>query len=148
MNALELMTTNPTVVNVDDTISHAARLMRTLDVGMLPVVDDATHRRLRGVLTDRDIVIRCLAEDHLVDCQVRDHMTRDPLVTIGIDASLGEIARLMERYKVRRLPVLDRNDGVVGIVTQADLARQVGPDDPKLVEEVLERISTPGPLMV
>lgn len=146
MNALSLMTPDPTVVAADDTISHAARLMKTLDVGMLPVVDDAKHRRLVGVLTDRDIVVRCLAEGHLIDCQVQDHMTSDPLVTATIDTELREIANRMERYQVRRLPVVSKNKSVLGIITQADLARQVGPDDPRLVEEVLQRISTPGQL--
>jgi CBS domain-containing protein len=118
MNALTLMTPDPTVVARDETISRAARLMKTLDVGMLPVVDDAEHRRLVGVLTDRDIVVRCLAEGHRTDCQVR------------------------------RLPVVNKQMKVLGIVTQADLARQAGPDHPELIEEVLEKISTPGQLTV
>ncbi|TFG43771.1 MAG: CBS domain-containing protein [Gemmatimonadales bacterium] len=147
MNALELMTPDPTVVAADDTISHAARLMRTMDVGMLPVVDDSEHLRIVGVLTDRDIVVRCLAEGHRIDCKVRDHMTTDPLVTVGVFTALRDIANQMERYKVRRLPVVNREMTVHGIVTQADLARQVGPDDPELIEEVLEKISTPGQLL-
>jgi CBS-domain-containing membrane protein len=146
MNARALMTPEPTVVAADESISRAARLMRTMDVGMLPVVDDSTQRRLVGVLTDRDIVVRCLAEGHLVDCRVRDHMTGEPMVTIGPDTALRDIANLMERYQVRRLPVVGAARRVVGIVTQADLARRVGPENPQLVEEVLERISTPGAL--
>lgn len=148
MNALELMTPDPTVVMANETISRAARLMKTLDVGMLPVVDDAGHQRLAGVLTDRDIVVRCLAEGHRIDCRVRDHMTTDPLVTLSIDTELREIAHRMERYQVRRLPVVNTQMKVLGIVTQADLARHVGPDHPELIEEVLEKISTPGQLTV
>ena len=146
MNARALMTPEPTVVAADESIARAARLMRTMDVGMLPVVDDPSHRRLVGVLTDRDIVVRCLAEGHLVDCRVRDHMTGEPLVTVGPDTELRDIANRMERYQVRRLPVVGAARRVVGIVTQADLARRVGPRNPELVEEVLERISTPGAL--
>jgi CBS domain-containing protein len=148
MNALTLMTPDPTVVAKDETISRAARLMKTLDVGMLPVVDDAEHRRLVGVLTDRDIVVRCLAEGHRIDCRIRDHMTADPLVTVHIDTELREIADRMERYQVRRLPVVNKQMKVLGIVTQADLARQAGPGHPELIEEVLEKISTPGQLTV
>lgn len=148
MNALTLMTPDPTVVGRDETISHAAHLMKTLDVGMLPVVDNTEHRRLVGVLTDRDIVVRCLAEGHRIDCRVRDHMTADPLVTVHIDTGLREIADRMERYQVRRLPVVNKQMKVLGIVTQADLARHAGPDHPELIEEVLEKISTPGQLTV
>ncbi len=147
MNAQSLMTQQPTVVFAGDSVSHAARLMRRLDVGMLPVVDDATHRRLVGVLTDRDIVIRCLAEGHLTDCIVRDHMTSAPIATVAPGATVREIADRMEQSQVRRLPVVDAAGQVVGVVTQADLARRVGPENPWLVEEVLERISTPGALV-
>jgi len=148
MNAQTLMTPQPSVVSANDTITSAARLMRTLGVGMLPVVDDTHHRHLTGVLTDRDIVVRCLAEGHGFECRVEDHMTRDPLITVRVDSDVHQIADRMEQYQVRRLPVVDARQRVVGIVTQADLARRVGPGDPELVEEVLERISTPGPLMV
>jgi CBS domain-containing protein len=148
MNALEIMTPDPTVATAEMPISHAARLMQTLGVGMLPVVDDEEHRRLLGVLTDRDIVVRCLAEGHRIDCRVRDHMTSDPLVTLSIDTELREIANRMEQYQVRRLPVVNKQMKVLGIVTQADLARHVGPDNPELIEEVLAKISTPGQLTV
>lgn len=144
MNARTLMTPEPSVISVNDTITSAARLMRTLRVGMLPVVDDTHHRHLLGVLTDRDIVVRCVAEGHRLDCRVEDHMTRDALLTVYADADLRLIADRMEQHQVRRLPVIDSRQRVIGIVTQADLARRVGPEDPELVEEVLERISNPN----
>jgi CBS domain-containing protein len=144
MNARTLMTPEPSVVSVNDTITSAARLMRTLRVGMLPVVDDTHHRHLLGVLTDRDIVVRCVAEGHRLDCLVEDHMTRDALMTVHADSDLRLIADRMEQHQVRRLPVVDSRQRVIGIVTQADLARRVGPEDPELVEEVLERISSPN----
>jgi len=148
MNARALMTPEPSVISANDSITSAARLMRALRVGMLPVVDDTHHRHLVGVLTDRDIVVRCLAEGHRTDCLVEDHMTRGALVTIHIDSDVRLIADRMEQYQVRRLPVVDARQRVVGIVTQADLARRVGPEDPELVEEVLERISIPEPSTV
>lgn len=144
MNARALMTPEPSVISVNDTITSAARLMRTLRVGMLPVVDDTHHRHLLGVVTDRDIVVRCVAEGHHLDCRVEDHMTRDPLLTVYADSDLRLIADRMEQHQVRRLPVIDSRRRVIGIVTQADLARRVGPEDPELVEEVLERISNPN----
>jgi CBS domain-containing protein len=144
MYARNLMTPEPSVISVNDTITSAARLMRTLRVGMLPVVDDTHHRHLLGVLTDRDIVVRCVAEGHRLDCRVEDHMTREGLLTVLADSDLRLIADRMEQHQVRRLPVVDARQRVIGIVTQADLARRVGPEDPELVEEVLERISNPN----
>lgn len=147
MRARDLMTSTPTVITADDSIPRSAEVMRNLDVGMLPVVDDLTHRRLIGVITDRDIVVRCLADKGKEECQVRDHMSTSPLVFVGASASLDEITLQMERYQVRRIPVVDADLRVIGIVTQADLARRVGPQHPEIVEEVIERISTPGALV-
>ncbi len=147
MNAKTLMTSNPTVITPDDSIPRAAELMRNLDVGMLPVVDDLQTRRLVGVITDRDIVVRCLADHGTAQCQVRDHMSSHPLVVVHEDTTVDEIGQKMEEYQVRRLPVVKPDLRVVGVVTQGDLARRVGPDDPKLIEEIVERISTPGALM-
>ena len=147
MRARDLMTSTPTVITPDDSIPRSAEVMRNLDVGMLPVVDDLTHRRLIGVITDRDIVVRCLADKGKEECQVRDHMSTSPLVFVGASASLEEITLLMERYQVRRVPVVDADLRVIGIVTQADLARRVGRQHPEIIEEVIERISTPGALV-
>lgn len=71
-------------------------------------------------------------------------MTREGLLTVLADSDLRLIADRMEQHQVRRLPVVDARHRVIGIVTQADLARRVGPEDPELVEEVLERISNPN----
>ncbi len=147
MRARDLMTPMPTVITADDSIPKTAEVMRNLDVGMLPVVDDLNHRHLIGVITDRDIVVRCLADQGMVECHVRNHMTTEPLVYVRETAELVDIVAKMERYQVRRLPVVDADLRVVGIVTQADLARHVGPQDPALIEEVIERISSPGVLV-
>ena len=147
MRARDLMTSTPTVITPDDSIPRSAEVMRNLDVGMLPVVDDLTHRRLIGVITDRDIVVRCLADRGKEECQVRDHMSTSPLVFVGASASLEEITLLMERYQVRRVPVVGADLRVIGIVTQADLARRVGRQHPEIIEEVIERIWTPGALV-
>lgn len=147
MKAEDLMTPTPTVITADESISKTAGVMRNLDVGMLPVVDDLTSRKLIGVITDRDIVVRCLAEQGLTECLVRSHMSTSPLVYVHESTPLEEIAGKMERFQVRRLPVVDARMRVVGIVTQADLATHVGTQNPVLVQEVLEKISTPGALI-
>lgn len=147
MQAKDLMTPTPTVITADESIPKTAEVMRNLDVGMLPVVDDLDNRKLIGVITDRDIVIRCLADQSLIECQVRNHMTASPLVYVNETTPLQEIVAKMERFQVRRLPVVDARMRVVGIVTQADLATRVGHQNPALVEEVLAKISTPGALV-
>ena len=145
MDAKGLMTSNPTVVRRTETIGRAASLMGSADVGMLPVIDEVDAGRLVGVLTDRDIVVRCTAKDHdSKTCRVENHMTSERLATVQPNADLDEVAHKMEVTQVRRLPVLDANDHVVGVVSQADLARLAGPDNPELVEQLLERISTPA----
>lgn len=146
MRARQLMTSTPAVVTADDSIQKAAEMMRTVDVGMLPVVDDMQHRRLIGVITDRDIVVRCVADRGAGPCQVRHHMTMTPLVFVDDDATAEEIGAQMEQFQVRRIPVVGADMRVIGIVTQADLARLIGPHNPQFIEEVVERISTPGAL--
>jgi CBS domain-containing protein len=147
MLARELMTAAPHVVTIHETATHAARLMAQYDIGMLPVVDDPIHRRLVGVITDRDLVVRCLSQGHLVGCRIEDHLTRDPLVTVRPDDTLETIVTLMERYQVRRVPVVDDAElHVVGVITLGDLVRHVGRSHPALVERVEERIHAAGAL--
>jgi CBS domain-containing protein len=147
MLARDVMTPSPGVIMGENSILQAAEMMRTLGIGMLPVVQDLATRRLIGVITDRDIVVRHVALQHGPSAKVRDTMTHDPLVTVRADTPISEIAERMSRWQVRRLPVLDLDGSVIGIVAQADLATRVGPSDPKLVESVLEGISRPGQLV-
>jgi CBS domain-containing protein len=109
----------------------------------VPVVDDKVHMHLTGVVTDRDLVIRCMAERHFRDCRVGDHMTEAGLDTVSPDAEVAELVRLMERDQVRRVLVTDEGR-LVGIVAQADLALKEGPIEPLVIEEVLERVSAPA----
>jgi CBS domain-containing protein len=147
MLARDIMTVEPTCVTPDDTIAHAAALMRTHDVGILPVVDDRATMRLEGVLTDRDITVRCVAEHHGARCRVRDHMSADHLDTARPDSDMEDVIARMERDQVRRVPVVDERNRLVGIIAQADIATRMGPKAPLKVEELLERISSPAHAM-
>jgi CBS domain-containing protein len=141
MLAREIMTPNPRVVTTDEPLAHAAAIMRDLDVGIVPVVNDRVKLRLEGVITDRDIAVRCVAAQHGTHCRVRDHMTADRLDTVRPDAPLADVIELMERDRVRRIVVVGQDERVVGIIAQADLAVRLGAKEPLKVEEVLERVS-------
>ena len=120
--ARDLMTPDPTCVGENDTLVDAARLMRDLDVGALPICGD--DQRLKGMLTDRDIVIRCLAEGGDPATTTAGSLAEGKPVTIGADDDIRDALTLMQARRVRRLPVIDGHD-LVGIVSQADIAREL-----------------------
>lgn len=143
MKASELMTPIPIAVTSRDTVLYAAELMRNERIGSLPVVRDLAGLELVGIITDRDIAVRCVARGDQGGCEVARHMTAAPLQTVKPDDDVSEVLKKMEAAQVRRIPVVGEKDMLVGIVTQADLARRLGPTDPLRVEEVLERVSEP-----
>lgn len=142
MRTRDIMTENPECVTPDQPVSRAAQLMRDADVGIIPVVDNGTDRRLRGVITDRDIAVRHVAERHSDDCRVSSHMS-EGVATVGPEADVDEVLRVMADQQVRRVPVVE-NDRLVGIVAQADIAVDVGPEEPRKVERTIEKISLPA----
>ena len=145
MKISELMTKNPCTVTPDSLVSEAARLMKEEDVGIVPVVERVggaeTRGRLVGVVTDRDIAVRHVAEGRASDAPVRDVMSGG-VKTAGPDDSVESVMELMGREQVRRIPVVDERGSLVGVVSQADLARKAS--DPAKVEQTVERISQPG----
>lgn len=141
MKAREIMTANPESVTPADCVETAARVMRDADVGIVPVVDDDEHRRLRGVITDRDIAVRCVAEGRTGECSVRDLMS-DDLVTARPDDDVRLVMDRMKAEQLRRIPIVDDNNRLIGIVAQADLALEGATE--RAVGDVVERISQPG----
>jgi CBS domain-containing protein len=118
----EVMADQPRCVTPETPVSEAARLMKSEDVGSLPILEG---ERVTGVVTDRDIVIRAVAEEKDPrGMPVRDIASRD-LVTIDQDQDLSEALKLMASYQVRRIPVVDRDDRLVGVIAQADVAREM-----------------------
>ena len=130
----EAMTANPTTVEPGTTAAEAARIMKSEDVGSLPIVEDS---RLIGVVTDRDLAIRILAEGKGSETSVGEIASKD-VVTIDPQQSLEEAARLMAEHQIRRLPVAEEDGKLVGILAQADIA-QTGHD--ALTGEVVQKIS-------
>ncbi|HUK62599.1 MAG TPA: CBS domain-containing protein, partial [Dongiaceae bacterium] len=106
-------------------------------------VDVPDGTKLLGVITDRDIAVRCVAEGHpAAECLVRLHMTPAPIDTVKPDADLEDVLALMERDQVHRIPVMEKG-ALVGVIAGADIARHCGPRHAKQLEELLEAVSAP-----
>lgn len=141
MKARDIMTSSPSTVTLTDTVARTAEMMRDLSVGCIPVVDDGEVPVLLGLITDRDIAVRCVADSHLASEHVRDFMTRAPLKTVGPDDDVSDVVQKMEEAQVRRIPVVNDDGVLLGIIAQADLATKLGPKEPRTIEELVERIS-------
>jgi len=139
MKASEIMTKNPRVVTPDTSVQEAARLMQSEDTGVLPVVESHGMRRVVGVITDRDIALRVVAEGRST-ATVRDAMSTG-VRTAKQDDDLKDVMKLMASEQVRRVPIVDDRGELVGIVSQADIVLE---GDDKRAEKTIERISQPG----
>lgn len=143
MKAREIMTPDPETVTPEEPISRAAQIMRTYDVGIVPVVSDPDSNNLIGVITDRDIAVRHVADSHMEDCTVGAHMTRDDIETVGETDDTATIMAAMKRREVRRIPVTNKNGKLVGVIAQADIA--VADEIPKdQVADVVKTVSEPA----
>jgi CBS domain-containing protein len=131
----EVMTTDVEVVRPEETLRDAARAMADLDFGSMPVCDG---RKLIGMITDRDITVRAVAEGKSVDTPVGEVMT-DEVVWCYESDSVGEVLSKMGDEQIRRIPVIDDNRNLVGIVALGDLALE----EEEEIEEVLRDISMP-----
>jgi CBS domain-containing protein len=132
----DVMTSNPCSIDADKSVAYAAKMMRDEDVGLAPIVEGD---KLIGMLTDRDIAIRVVAEGRDPgQVKVRDVASKQ-VVTIDPQQDLDEALRIMAKHQVRRLPVVEEDGKLVGVVAQADVARE-GDDKQtgKLVEEISE----------
>jgi CBS domain-containing protein len=138
MNVSDYMTRDVTVVTPNDTLQQAAKIMGQLDCGALPVGE---NDRLVGMITDRDIAIRAVAEGKdPVQTRVRDVMTREVKYCFEDDL-LSDATDMMSELQLRRLPVISREKRLVGILSLGDIARE---DEPRQAGEALQGISRPG----
>ncbi len=132
----DLMTENPCSIDADKSVTYAAKMMRDEDVGLAPIVEGD---KLIGTLTDRDIAIRVVAEGKDPNEVTVREVASTKLVTIDPQQDLDEALRLMAKHQVRRLPVIEEDGKLVGVVAQADVAREG--DDTKtgrVVQEISE----------
>lgn len=132
----EVMSANPCSVDADKPVAYAAQMMKQEDVGLVPIVEGD---RLVGALTDRDIVTRVVAEGKDPQSVTVREVASTDVVTIDPQQDLDEALRLMATNQIRRLPVVEEDGRLVGIVAQADVAREA---DDKQTGELVEEIST------
>ena len=130
----DVMTSNPRSIDAEKSVAYAAKMMREEDVGLAPIVEGD---KLIGMLTDRDIAIRVVAEDRNPEQVKVADVASKQVVTIDPQQDLDEALRIMAKHQVRRLPVVEEDGKLVGVVAQADIARE-GDDmqTGKLVEEI------------
>jgi CBS domain-containing protein len=144
MKANELMTKNPACVTPQTTAQEAASTMDREDVGSLPVVESRESMRLVGIVTDRDLALRILGRGESASSPVSTAMSSGNISCVRPEESLDKVEELMSKQQVRRIPVVDDNNRVVGMIAQADLAREQRAVGRKDFGKVLEEISEPG----
>ena len=145
MKISEIMSKNPRSVSPDTPVSEAAQVMKEEDVGLVPVVERVggaeTRGRLVGVVTDRDIAIRAVAEGRATDAPVSEIMSGG-VKTCGPNDSVESAMELMGREQVRRIPIVDDSGALVGIIAQADIVIEAR--DNRKAERTVEQISQPS----
>ena len=117
----DVMTSDPCTIDAGKSVAYAAEMMRDEDVGLAPIVEGDT---LIGMLTDRDIAIRVVAEGRSPDQVTVREVASKQVVTIDPQQDLNEALRIMAKHQVRRLPVVEEDGRLVGVVAQADVARE------------------------
>ena len=138
----EVMTPDPVTCEPNDPIQKAARIMKQHDVGSVPVVDSQASKRLAGIVTDRDIVVKVVAEERSIEsATVRDAMTSNP-ASCTLEDDVEKALTAMAERQVRRMPVVDEGGRLRGIISQADIATRVNRD--RQTGELVEAISEPG----
>lgn len=139
MKCEELMTKNPICCVPDDTVARVAKLMKTEDVGAIPVCEDRHGKRLIGIVTDRDLVVHVLSEGRdPTKTRIQDVMTRQP-ATCHPGDELQKALDGMQSHQVRRIPVVDDHSLLLGIIAQADVATKL--HQPQKTGQIVEGIS-------
>jgi CBS domain-containing protein len=142
MNCQDVMTPAPVCCVPDDPVIDVARLMRSQDIGAIPVVVDHTTQRLVGMLTDRDLAVRVIAEGRDPrETVVRDVMSMQPVTCQATDV-YQQALQAMGEFQLRRIPVVDRQGRLAGIIAQADVATRLA--EPSTTGAIVEAISEPG----
>jgi CBS domain-containing protein len=139
MKCREVMTKDPAVCLPDDLVSKVAQIMKREDVGPVPIVESEQSRRLVGLVTDRDLAMKMVAEGRDVRTTKVDEVMTRRLVTCRADDDLQKALEAMSENQLRRIPVVDKDDRIVGIIAQADVATRL--NEPQKTADVVRKIS-------
>ncbi len=141
MKCEEVMTKNIVFCLPDETVTKAAQIMKDSDVGSVPVVENNENRKLVGIITDRDLAIRIVAEGFDTGTvKIKEVMTKKVITCRPVDDA-QRVLDLMADNQLRRIPVVDNNNRVIGIIAQADVATRI--NQPEKTAEVVKDISEP-----
>lgn len=139
MKCSEVMTQDPSCCLPTDTVFDAAQLMKSEGVGPIPIVNDKQTKKLAGIVTDRDLALKVVAEGlDPKQTKIEEVMTTG-VQSCGPDDDVTNVLKLMEQHHIRRIPIVDDKDCLVGIIAQADIATRI--DQPQKTHEVVEEIS-------
>jgi CBS domain-containing protein len=139
MKCSEVMTKDPVCCLPSDTVVRAAQLMKTENVGAIPVVANQQSKRLIGIVTDRDLALKVVAEARDAKSTPVEGVMTAGVIACRANDDLQKALNAMEEYQVRRIPVVDDNAQIIGIIAQADVATRI--NEPKKTAEVVEEIS-------
>lgn len=138
MTCSEIMTVDPKCCLPSDSVIKAAQLMKSEDVGPIPIVTDKDSRKLTGIVTDRDLAIKIVAEGRDANSTSIEEIMSGDVITCKQDDDVDKVLQLMEDHQLRRIPVVDNSDCLLGIIAQADVATRLGSAGAtaKVVEEI------------
>jgi len=139
MIASEIMTADPECCVPTDSVMTAAQIMKSEDVGPVPIVEDKDEKKLTGIVTDRDLAIKVVAEARDPKTTSVEEVMSEGLVTCRDNDDVRSVLKLMEENQLRRIPVVDKNHRLQGIIAQADVATRLG--SPQAAGEVVQQVS-------
>jgi CBS domain-containing protein len=135
----EVMTKNPVCCLPNDTVSKVAQLMKSKNIGPVPIIENEQTKKLIGIVTDRDLALKIVAEERDPKSTKAEEVMTRKVLTCRAEDDLQKALDAMSRHKLRRIPVVDNNNGIVGIIAQADVATRV--DQPEKTAAVVKGIS-------
>ena len=135
----DVMTKNPVVCLPNDVVAKVAQVMKNEDVGPVPIVQDQQSRKLIGMVTDRDLAVKVVGEARDIKTTKAEQVMTRRIVSCHADDDAQAALDAMSEHQLRRIPVVDNDGGIIGIISQADVATRM--NQPKKTAEVVEKIS-------
>ncbi len=135
----DVMTKNPVCALPSDGVAKIARLMKSKDIGSIPIIENEQTKKLVGMVTDRDLALKVVAKERDAKSTTAEEVMTREVVTCQSDDNLQKALDAMSEHQLRRIPVVDTNNAIVGIIAQADVATRA--DEPEKTGELVKDIS-------